>query len=357
VVVSVEGLTKTFVSGFLPYRAVSDLLRRVSPRVADRLSKRVEAVKGLSFEVERGEIFGLLGPNGAGKTTTLKMLMGLIFPDDGRLTVFGRTAGDLEAKKRTGFLPENPYFYEYLKAEEFLGLVASLTGVPAARRRERIDTMLDKVGLGGATDRPLRKFSKGMLQRIGLAQALINDPDLVVLDEPLSGLDPMGRKEIRDIVLDLGRQGKTVLFSSHILSDVEMLCDRVAIMEQGTLRSVAPIEELVTSGQEETEIVLDRSDPRLEEIADLKGVERKRIGSRLHLMIKGNELRDEIVSRAVEAGVSVISVAPAKISLEQVFVAQTAEPRSAGSSGRDEDEMEEDERESEQRPSTEEVSN
>jgi ABC-2 type transport system ATP-binding protein len=309
----------------------------------------------LSFEVERGEIFGLLGPNGAGKTTTLKMLMGLIFPDDGRLTVFGRTAGDLEAKKRTGFLPENPYFYEYLKAEEFLGLVASLTGVPAARRRERIDTMLDKVGLGGATDRPLRKFSKGMLQRIGLAQALINDPDLVVLDEPLSGLDPMGRKEIRDIVLDLGRQGKTVLFSSHILSDVEMLCDRVAIMEQGTLRSVAPIEELVTSGQEETEIVLDRSDPRLEEIADLKGVERKRIGSRLHLMIKGNELRDEIVSRAVEAGVSVISVAPAKISLEQVFVAQTAEPRSAGSSGRDE--TEEDERESEQRPSTEEVSN
>jgi ABC-2 type transport system ATP-binding protein len=259
--------------------------------------------------------------------------MGLIFPDDGEMEIFGCPAGDLRAKSKTGFLPENPYFYEYLKAEEFLGLVASLTGVAAAERKQRIGTMLKKVGLSGATDRPLRKFSKGMLQRIGLAQALINDPDLVVLDEPLSGLDPIGRKEIRDIVQDLGRHGKTVLFSSHILSDVELLCDRVAIMEQGSLRHIGPIDELLSHGGEESEVVLERADQAILELAKQQGGTVERHGNRLQIKVRGKEQKDRLVARAVERGVSVLSVSPRKSSLEEMFVAQTAASGSSSAEG------------------------
>ena len=210
VVLRVEDLAKTFRIGFL--------------------RKRVEAVRGISFTVRRGEIFGFLGPNGAGKTTTLKMLMGLIFPTRGQAHVLGLPVPNRGAKRRLGYLPETPYFYEYLTPEEFLDFAGALSDVPGAERRRRANGLIARVGLEHARGRPLRKFSKGMLQRIGIAQALMGDPELVILDEPMTGLDPIGRKEMRDLILELRSEGKTVFFSTHILPDVEMTCDRVAIV-------------------------------------------------------------------------------------------------------------------------------
>jgi ABC-2 type transport system ATP-binding protein len=198
------------------------------------LRKRVEAVKGISFDVRRGEVFGFLGPNGAGKTTTLKMLMGLVFPTAGRAEIFGLPVPSLAAKRRLGYLPESPYFYDYLTPEEFLDLAGALCYVPRAERRTRAARLMERVGLGHARGRPLRRFSKGMLQRVGIAQALMGDPELVVLDEPMTGLDPLGRKEIRDLILELRREGRTVFYSTHILSDVELTCDRVAMIFSGT---------------------------------------------------------------------------------------------------------------------------
>jgi ABC-2 type transport system ATP-binding protein len=207
--------------------------------------RRYRVLKGLDLGVVRGEIFGLLGQNGAGKTTTIKVILGLVFPDSGTVRMFGRSNTVVAVKERIGFLPENPYFYEYLTGREFLDYCGRLFGYSAYERSRRIDAILDRVGMGTRADVQLRKYSKGMLQRIGLAQALINDPDLVILDEPMSGLDPIGRREFRDIILSLKERGKTVFFSSHILSDAEALCDRVGIVKDGVVSAQGRLGDLL----------------------------------------------------------------------------------------------------------------
>src|SRR5215510_9777140 len=222
---STHDLTKDYAVGFWrkrPYRAL------------DRLT----------IDVEAGEVFGFLGPNGAGKTTTLKLLMQLVYPTSGHAELLGRPVGDLDVKRRIGYLPENPYFYDYLTAEELLVYFAGLFGYHAAERKQRAARLLDEVGIGAERRMPLRKFSKGMLQRVGIAQALLNDPELVVLDEPMSGLDPIGRREVRTLILRLRDRGCTVFFSSHILSDAEALCSQVAIVAKGRLATSGRLTEL-----------------------------------------------------------------------------------------------------------------
>jgi ABC-2 type transport system ATP-binding protein len=202
-------------------------------------------LRDLTLAVHEGEIFGFIGTNGAGKTTTIKLALGLLFPDSGAIRIFGVDAARPAARRRVGFLPENPYFYDYLTGHEFLDFHARLHGIPAAARRARVGEMLERVGLANRGDRQLRHFSKGMLQRIGLAQALIDEPALVILDEPMSGLDPIGRRDVRDLILDLKRRGSTVFFSTHILSDTELLCDRVGMLVRGRLKAVGRVEDLV----------------------------------------------------------------------------------------------------------------
>jgi len=202
-------------------------------------------LRDLTLSVREGEIFGFIGTNGAGKTTTIKLAIGLIFPDGGTIRIFGEDARRVGLRRRIGFLPENPYFYDYLTGVEFLDFHARLFGLGSQERRRRVQDLLERVGLGNRGDRQLRHYSKGMLQRIGLAQALINDPDLVILDEPMSGLDPIGRREVRDIILDLKARGRTVFFSTHILSDTETICDRVGMLVRGTLKAVGAIDDLV----------------------------------------------------------------------------------------------------------------
>jgi len=211
------------------------------------LRKKVTALKGLTLEVKKGEVFGFLGPNGAGKTTTLKILMGLIYPTSGKAWIMGRDIRDVDVKKGLGFLPEQPYFYEYLTAREFMDFYGRLFGIRKGERAARAAELLEMVGLSHAVDLQLRKFSKGMQQRIGIAQALINDPELIILDEPMSGLDPIGRKEVRDIMMGLKEKGKTIFFSTHILPDVEVICDRVGILVKGELRATGTVGEMLGS--------------------------------------------------------------------------------------------------------------
>ena len=203
------------------------------------------ALDGLSLRVERGEVFGFLGHNGAGKTTTLKILTGLIFPTEGTATLLGKPLGRPETFLHLGYLPENPYFYDYLTAEELLDYFAGFFPLAPAERRRRRDAVLEQVGLAGFRHMPLRKFSKGMLQRLGIAQAVVHGPEIVLLDEPMSGLDPLGRRAVRDLIVQLKAEGKTVFFSTHILSDAEALCDRVAILTRGKLVGVGRISELL----------------------------------------------------------------------------------------------------------------
>src|SRR4029077_16417067 len=200
----------------------------------------------LTLQVEQGEVFGFLGPNGAGKTTTLKLLIGLIFPTSGTARVCGRSIDDVGMHREIGYLPEQPYFYDYLTARELLDYYSRFSGYGAAARRDRVARTLERVGLAGAADVQLRKFSKGMLQRAGIAQAILHDPQVVFLDEPMSGLDPVGRREVRDIILDLKRPGRTIFFSTHILPDAEMLCDRVAVLVGGKLQGVGTPQEIVS---------------------------------------------------------------------------------------------------------------
>jgi ABC-2 type transport system ATP-binding protein len=215
------------------------------------------ALDGLTLAVEPGEVFGFLGPNGAGKTTTLKLLMQLVYPTSGTASILGRPLGDLEMKRRIGFLPENPYFYDYLTAEELLTYFAGLFGYRGPDRAKRVGRLLDEVGLGGERRLQLRKFSKGMIQRVGLAQTLINDPEVIFLDEPMSGLDPLGRRDVRALILRLRDEGRTVFFSSHILSDAESLCSRIAIVAKGRLMAAGTLTDLVTTQLKGWEITLD----------------------------------------------------------------------------------------------------
>lgn len=224
-VLKITGLTKVFKSGFIP--------------------KRYVALDGVSLEVESGEIFGLLGPNGAGKTTTIKCILSLVWPDSGSIELMGHPIPSYEAKSRIGFLSENPYVYDFLSGREYLVFSAKLFGMDATRARSKADELLNLFHMEKAADLALRKYSKGMLQRIGLAQALINDPDFLILDEPMSGLDPVGRKEVRDLMLSLKSKGRTLLFSSHILSDAEMICDRVAILVRGKVQTIGKLQTLL----------------------------------------------------------------------------------------------------------------
>lgn len=294
-----ENLSKTFRLGFF--------------------RKRVEAVREVSFEVQQGEIFGFLGPNGAGKTTTMKMLMGLVFPDRGQARVLGRPVADREAKRRLGYLPETPYFYEYLTAEEFLDFVGRLVGLSGAKTRQRRDELLGRVGLEHARGRPLRKFSKGMLQRVGIAQALMGDPELVILDEPMTGLDPLGRKDVRDLMVSLKREGKTIFFSTHILPDVEMICDRVALVVGGRTVSQGPLTQLLSAKIVATELLLrpsvDRPLP-----TPPPGTDRLESGEDIRLDVPGGADVDAYLQAVLASGAHVMSVAPRRESLEAFFV-------------------------------------
>src|SRR6476661_49069 len=224
--IRIDELTKDYAIGFW---------RRRTYRALDRLT----------LDIERGEIFGFLGPNGAGKTTTLKLLMQLIFPTSGRAEILGRPVGDLEVRRRISYLPENPSFYDYLTAEELLGYFGDLFGYSGSDRRKRVSNLLDRVGIGAERRLQLRKISKGMIQRVGIAQALLNDPEVVFLDEPMSGLDPLGRRDVRSLILELRDQGRTVFFSSHILADAEAMCSRVAVVAGGRLAASGALADIL----------------------------------------------------------------------------------------------------------------
>ena len=299
-VLEVKGLRKTFHIGFF--------------------RKRVDAVQGTSFSVRRGEIFGLLGPNGAGKTTTIKSILRLIFPTEGEIRIFGRSADDREAAKRVGYMPENPYVYQYLKPIEFLDLCGRLVGMPKDERRTRSEEMIDKVGLRHAADRPIGKFSKGMMQRIGLAQALLHDPELLVLDEPMSGLDPIGRKEVRDLLLEQRARGKTLLFTSHILSDVELLCDRVVIMQQGKITSEGQVHDLLESAGRRVEIRLSRASQKLKDSLGSRGMIVDDGAGHLTLRVDGLKAVDEILRISSAAGARLDALVPERQSLENLFL-------------------------------------
>ncbi len=282
--------------------------------------KRVEAVKNASFSVKRGEIFGLLGPNGAGKTTTIKSILRLIFPTAGEIRIFGRSADDREAAKRVGYMPENPYVYQYLKPLEFLDLCGRLTGLPRVERRERSEAMIDKVGLRHAVDRPIGKFSKGMMQRVGLAQALLHDPELLILDEPMSGLDPIGRKEVRDVLLEQRARGKTLLFTSHILSDVELLCDRVVIMQRGVITSEGQVADLLQSAGRRVEIRLSGASSALKASLAARAVVVDEGEGHLTLRADGNKAVDEILRISDAAGARLDALVPERQTLEKLFL-------------------------------------
>ncbi len=284
------------------------------------LRKEVTAVADASFVVREGETFGLLGPNGAGKTTTMKVLVGLAFKTAGVLRVFGEDVPSRRAAARIGFLPETPYFYEYLKPLEFLDFYARLFGLEAAERHKRSKDLVERVGLSDAIDKPLRKFSKGMLQRIGLAQALINDPDLLILDEPMTGLDPIGRKEVRDLLMDLRRRGKTIVFSSHILSDVEMLCDRVTILRRGRVIADGTLEELLQPAARRVDIEARGVPSDLRAKLAPRALETHEHGETWAVTVEGQENARELIAALASAGAEVVSVVPRRETLEDLFV-------------------------------------
>jgi ABC-2 type transport system ATP-binding protein len=312
--IETEGLTKDFLVGFWrprPYRALD----------------------ALTLTVHAGEVFGFLGPNGAGKSTTLKLLMQLIYPTGGGARILGKPVGDVEVRRRIGFLAENPHYYEYLTAEEVLTYFARLFGFRGPEVARRVSTVLDDVGIGAERRMRLRMFSKGMLQRVGLAQALINDPELVFLDEPMSGLDPIGRRQVRDLILRLKQRGCTVFFSSHILSDAETLCSRVAIMAQGrmvasgALSEIAQFElkgwELVASNVSETlQAALGRRARSVTPIAD----------GRLMIDLPADVAPESLITDLVAGGARLVSLQPVRETLEDYFIRQVgaAAPRQTG---------------------------
>ncbi len=282
--------------------------------------RRKRVLHGVTFQVDRGEIFGFVGPNGAGKTTTLKILMGLIRPTEGSASILGRDVAESEFRDQIGFLPENPYFYPFLSAREILDFYARLCGVDSRRRAARIDELLEVVNLSYAADARLRTYSKGMLQRVGVAQALINDPEVVFFDEPMSGLDPIGRKEIRDVILSLRAAGKTVFMTTHILHDVEMICDRVAIIVKGAIRHQGCIEDYLLNSTVSTDIVLSQlpSETALS-LEENFSVEMRGLGERVELTVPEKRVRD-VLEAALASGAQVVSVTPHRSSLEEVFL-------------------------------------
>ena len=287
--------------------------------------KKVEALRGVSFTVEPGQIFGFVGPNGAGKTTTIRTLMGLIRPSGGTAELLGHAIPSRAARYAVGFLPESPYFYDYLTVGELLDLAGRVFGIDRTTRKQRADQLIERVGLGRARTQSLKKFSKGMLQRAGLAQALMNDPELVVLDEPMSGLDPIGRKEVRDLILELRDRGKTVFFSSHILTDIEAIADHVAIVARGQIQAQGRPAELVQRallGIDVTVRLPDGAEPGA--LADGASAVR-RTGDQLSLMLPADADVDAWVARAREQGAKLVSLAPRHETLEELFLRRIAE--------------------------------
>jgi ABC-2 type transport system ATP-binding protein len=301
-----DALTKDYAVGFWrkrPYRAL------------DRLS----------LEVETGEVFGFLGPNGAGKTTTLKLLMQLVYPTSGRAEIFGQPVGAPAVKRRLGYLPENPYFYDYLTAEELLTYFAGLFGYGPAERRARASRLLDDVGIGRERRMQLRKFSKGMLQRVGIAQALINDPELVIFDEPMSGLDPLGRREVRSLILRLRDRGCTVFFSSHVLSDAETLCSRVAILAKGRLMKSGRLADMLDLQAHGWELVVGSVTDGLARTLQSRARRITKISEgRYTVELPLDPPPDRVVSEIAAAGGTVVSLNPLRETLEDIFVEQVA---------------------------------
>lgn len=311
-VIETFGLTKIY---------VQDVIGVEYGRLKIRLrNRKVEALSNLTMSVEEGEIFGLLGPNGAGKTTTIKILMGIHFATKGSAQLMGRPLGDIEVKKQIGFLPENPYFYDYLKGWEFLDYYGQLYGIPKQKRHKRIDELLDLVGLTNAANLPLKGYSKGMNQRIGLAQALLNDPRLVFLDEPQSGLDPLGRKEVRDLILKLRDEGRTVLFSSHILSDAEMICDRVGILYKGKLINIGSMGELLSAKTLQYELVVSGVPDSAKESLKRGAVRFLDSGNQVLLAYEEEPLAQEAIRQTVGLGGRIDSMTPRKETLEEYFI-------------------------------------
>ncbi|MCC7416831.1 MAG: ABC transporter ATP-binding protein [Acidobacteria bacterium] len=291
------------------------------------------ALDSLTLQVAAGEVFGFLGPNGAGKTTTLKLLLQLVFPTAGRAEILGRPLGDPAMKQRIGYLPENPYFYDYLTAEELLAYFAALFGYGPAERRARAARLLDDVGIGAERRLQLRKFSKGMLQRVGIAQALINDPELVILDEPMSGLDPLGRRDVRALILRLRDRGCTVFFSSHVLSDAEALCSRVAILARGRLVASGCLSDMTAFHAEGWELVVAGvSEAIVRALPAVRKVIRIDEG-RYELELPLDSAPDRLMGSLTAAGGRIVSLTPIRQTLEDFFVQQVART-SAGAAGR-----------------------
>ncbi|MBM3332248.1 ABC transporter ATP-binding protein [candidate division WOR-3 bacterium] len=305
-VISVTRLSKVYRSGFR--------------------MKRIQALTDISLEVERGEIFGFLGPNGAGKTTFIKVLMGLTEPTTGGALVFGRPPRDAAAKARLGFLPESPYFYDHLTAREFLSLATRLSAVPKSEAAGRITGLLRLLRMEIAADVQMRGFSRGMLQRMGIAQALVADPELVVLDEPMGGLDPIGRKEFRDIIVDLRDRGKTVFFSTHILSDVEMICDRVGIVIEGRMAEVGRLSEILTGEVESVEVTVRGVTGKTQKILERVSRHTIKSGDELLLTVKSEEEVEKIMAICREVGgIRVVGIVPHRPTLEDYFMAHVAQ--------------------------------
>jgi len=298
--IDVRDLAKTFRVGFV--------------------GRRVEAVKGVSFDVRRGEIFGFLGPNGAGKTTTIKMLTGLIAPTSGDALLFGERIPSAKARERIGFLPENPYVYPYLTPREFVELSGQLSGMRGKPLRARAEEVLKQVGIAYAADRQVRRLSKGMLQRAGLDAALVSDPELLILDEPMSGLDPVGRKEVRDLIFEERDRGRTIFFSTHILSDVEAMCDRVAILRAGKVVVSGALRQLLRSDVIGTEVVLADAPEDLRKSLAEKGFTIVGRPDVVVIELEGDAQVGEVLTDALAAGARVVEVSRKRETLEDLFL-------------------------------------
>jgi ABC-2 type transport system ATP-binding protein len=300
-VLEVADLHKTFFLGFL--------------------RKRVSAVRGVSFEVRRGEIFGFVGPNGAGKTTSIKMMLQLIFPTRGQIKLFGQSGLDPKARRRLGYLPENPYIYSYLRPLEFLDLCGQLTGLGRRERRQRAEALVHRLGIAHALDRPIGRLSKGMTQRLGFCQALLHEPELLILDEPFSGLDPIGRKDMRDLMLEQKAAGRTLLLTTHVLSDVELLSERVAILREGKIVAYGGLDELLRPEVRRVEIELAGVTASLRESLERTVQQVRALDDQILLaVVEGDEGVPALLRLVLAQGARVLSVTPYRETLEDLFV-------------------------------------
>ena len=305
-IIEIENLTKDYEVGFWK-------------------KKKVRALDNLTLQVESGQIFGFLGGNGAGKTTTIKILMSLLFPSSGTAKIFGRDISDVKMHASIGYCPENPYFYDYLTARELMMYFGELFGLDVAQRKQKTEELLTKVGLEEISwDKQLRKFSKGMLQRVGLAQSLINEPEIVFMDEPMSGLDPIGRREVRELIAELREKGTTIFMSTHILSDIEALCDRVAIMRNGKLAATGKLDDLLMQSGETQSFEINVKNISAESlkisISTIEGatVTGKANGANIHVLEESDI--EKVLQEMKKVGGNLVSIQPVKQSLEELFV-------------------------------------